>query len=205
MVAPAASVRHLGLVLLFALCVPLVPFAVLGELPGEHWLEASGGGAIGFGLTGAGLLALDVLLPIPSSVLGSLLGARLGFAAGTVFTFTGLLLGNLVGYALGRLLPRRFMSTLPEAPSHALIFLSRPVPVLAEAVCIAAGAERIPFVGFLLATVVGDLLYAVAMAGNGAALWSGNLAGPGLVAPMLLPVAAYLLWRRRATRPTEAP
>ena len=52
--------------------------------------------------------------------------------------------------------------------------------------------------GFLVAAVLGDLLYAVAMAGNGAALWSGNLAGPGLVLPMLLPVVAYLLWRRRA-------
>jgi membrane protein YqaA with SNARE-associated domain len=195
---PASRARRLAVVLTAALLVPLLPFALLGELPGERWLQASGGGDLGFGLAGAGLLALDVALPIPSSVLGSLLGARLGFAAGSVFTFTGLLLGNLVGYALGRLLPRRFMSELPEAPTHALLFLSRPVPVLAEAACIAAGAERVPFVGFVVAVVLGDALYALAMAGNGAALLPGDIAGPGLVAPMLLPVAAYLVWQRRA-------
>jgi 3-dehydroquinate synthase len=205
--APTASARRIGLVVVLALLVPLLPFALLGELPGERWLQASGGGSLGFGLTGTALLALDVLLPIPSSVLGSLLGARLGFGAGTVFTFTGLLLGNLAGYALGRLVPRRFMSELPEAPSHALIFLSRPVPVLAEAACIAAGAERVPFVGFLVAALLGNLVYALAMAGNGAALWSSDLAGPGLVAPMLLPVVGYLSWRRYARNrtPTAAP
>jgi hypothetical protein len=53
------------LVLACAGLVPLVPFAVLGELPGERWLSAQGGDALRFGATGAALLALDVLLPIP--------------------------------------------------------------------------------------------------------------------------------------------
>lgn len=199
----AQALRRVGVVLLLSLAVPLVPFALLGELPGERWLEASGADALGFGLTGAGLLALDVLLPIPSSVLGSLLGARLGFGAGAAFTFAGLCAGNLLGYALGRLLPRRLASELPRAPTLSVVFLSRPVPVLAEAACFAAGAERVPLAGFAGAAALGNLLYALAMAGNGAALWAGELVGPGLVAPMLLPVLGYGLWRMRArfTRP----
>ena len=44
-----------------------------------RWLEANGSDAWVLGLVGGGLLAADILLPIPSSVLGALLGARLGF------------------------------------------------------------------------------------------------------------------------------
>jgi len=35
------------------------------------------------------------------------------------------------------------------------------------------------------------------MAGNGAALLPEGLAGPGLVLPMIVPVAAWLIWRAR--------
>src|SRR5262245_43537492 len=74
--ARALSVRAL------AVLVPLVPFAAIGELPGERWLLASAGDAARFGATGAALLAADLLLPIPSSVIGALLGGRLGLWAG---------------------------------------------------------------------------------------------------------------------------
>jgi hypothetical protein len=48
---------------------------------------------------------------------------------------------------------------------------------------------------FLLACGAGNLVYAAALALNGAELLSGSLIGPGLILPMLLPVAAWLLWR----------
>ena len=38
------------------------------------------------------------------------------------------------------------------------------------------------------------------LAGNGAALLPDALAGPGLILPMALPVAAWLLWRWLARR-----
>jgi 3-dehydroquinate synthase len=175
--------------------VPIVPFAVIGELPGERWLSGSGDSALRFGATGAGLLTLDVLLPIPSSVVGALLGGRLGFTLGFVWGFSGLCLGSVVGYGLGRLMPNHFVSELPEAPALSLVFLSRPVPVLAEAVAITAGAERTPLGRFLAASALGNACYAGALAGNGAALMPDGLAGPGLVLPMALPVVAFLAWR----------
>lgn len=182
-------------VLLLAALIPIVPFAVIGELPGERWLSASGDHALRFGATGAALLAADVLLPIPSSVVGALLGGRLGFGAGFAWGFAGLCVGNLLGYALGRLTPGRFVSDLPEAPALSLVFLSRPVPVLAEAVAITAGAERAPLWHFLGVAALGNACYAGALAGNGAALMPAGLAGPGLVLPMALPVVAFLAWR----------
>ncbi|MDH5674372.1 MAG: hypothetical protein OEZ06_19760 [Myxococcales bacterium] len=182
-------------VLTVALLLPIVPFVAIGELPGDRWLEASGDDALVFGLSGAGLLCLDVLLPIPSSVIGSLLGGRLGFWTGFGFGFAGLCLGNLVGYGLGRLLPARWATELPAAPSALVVFFSRPVPVLAEAAALAAGAERMPLLRFALAAAAGNLVYAGAMAGNGAALLPAGLTGPGLLAPMALPVLAWLSWR----------
>ena len=187
------------LVLLAATLVPLVPYAAVGELPGERWLQASGDG-LAFGATGAGLLALDVLLPIPSSILGALLGGRLGFALGFAWTFAGLCAGHLLGYALGRLLPARFASELPRAPTLAVVFLSRPVPVLAEAVAIAAGVERMPLAPYVASAALGNAVYAGALAANGAALLPDGLTGPGLLLPMAAPVLAYVLWRALARR-----
>jgi membrane protein DedA with SNARE-associated domain len=200
-------VRRVLLVLACAGLVPLVPFAVLGELPGERWLSAQGGDALRFGATGAALLALDVLLPIPSSVLGALLGGRLGFVPGALWAFSGLFVGQCFGYALGRLLPARFASQLPVAAdgmSAAVVLVSRPVPVLAEAVAIAAGVERMPLRRYLVAGGLGNAAYALAMAGSGAALLPEGLAGPGLAPPMLLPVAAWLLWQRLRARARPA-
>jgi uncharacterized membrane protein YdjX (TVP38/TMEM64 family) len=189
------------LVILIALLIPIVPFAVIGELPGEQWLSATDEDSFLFGLTGAGLLTADVLIPIPSSIVGTMLGARLGFLAGFLWCLAGLVLGNLIGYLAGRLLLARLAERLPKAPTLVALFLSRPVPVFAEAVTFTAGAERMPLPPFLAVSAAGNALYAAALAGNGAALLPGALAGPGLVLPMLLPVLAWWAWRRWQSSP----
>jgi len=212
-----ASLRVLW-VLLVAALVPLVPFALIGELPGERWLHAAGASALTFGAAGAGLLALDVLLPIPSSVIGALLGGRLGFGAGFACAFVGLCVGHAVGYGLGRLVPPKWAAPgseregdpavrpprrtgqLEDAPTLVVVFLSRPVPVLAEAVAITAGATRMRSSHFLASAALGNAVYAGALAANGAALMPRGLAGPGLILPMSLPVIAYALWRALARR-----
>jgi uncharacterized membrane protein YdjX (TVP38/TMEM64 family) len=183
------------LIITAALCIPLVPFFIIGELPGERWLSATDDRAMTFALTGTGLLAADALLPVPSSIVGTMLGARLGFGAGALAAFVGMMAGQVLAYATSRWLLRRRTGALPAAPTLAVVFLSRPVPVLAEAVAIAAGAARVSWPQFLLACGAGNLIYAAALALNGAELLTGHLLGPGLVLPMLLPVAAWLLWR----------
>jgi len=179
-----------------ALLIPIVPFLVIGELPGERWLSAADDNALLFAITGAALLGSDVLLPIPSSIVGTLLGARLGFLPGFLWCLGGLIVGNLIGYAAGRLLLSRFGERLPKAPTLVALFLTRPVPVLAEAVTFTAGAERIPLSSFLATSAAGNALYSLALAGNGAALVPDAWAGPGLVVPMVIPAVAWLLWRR---------
>jgi 3-dehydroquinate synthase len=190
------SSKRALVVLACALLIPILPFAAIGELPGERWLNAAGGDQLRFGLTGAALLTLDVLLPIPSSIIGALLGGRLGFGAGFIWSFFGLAAGHALGYALGRLVPERWSSQLPAAPSWIAILLSRPVPVFAEALAIAAGAERMPLAAFASSAALGDAIYAGVLAANGATLLPDGMWGVGLAVPLLLPVLGYLAFRK---------
>lgn len=184
-----------ALIITAALCIPLVPFFIIGELPGEQWLSARDDRALTFALAGAALLAADALLPVPSSIVGTMLGARLGFAAGFLAAFGGMMTGQVLAYAVSRWILRRREQALPSAPTLVAVFLSRPVPVLAEAVAIAAGAARVSWPQFLLACGAGNAVYAGALALNGAALVPEAPLGPGLVLPMLLPAGAWLIWR----------
>ena len=108
-----------SIVIIAALLVPILPFVIIGELPGEQWLSSADEDALLFGLTGSGLLMLDIALPVPSSIIGTLLGARLGFWPGLVATWTGLLAGNMLGYALARFALMRLRSWFP-APGRIL-------------------------------------------------------------------------------------
>ena len=185
--------------------VPLVPFAIVGELPGDRWLRGVDD-TRGFviGALGAALLALDVLMPIPSSVVGSLLGARLGFAYGFAFTTLGLIFGHVIGYTLGRVWPRRFRPDVNQPFTLWVVFLSRPVPVLAEAAAIGAGAARLPFWRYLLACLAGDALYAAALCATGAQLLPTNRTAIALVFPMVLPVLTWMVWKLVSRRKKPA-
>jgi membrane protein DedA with SNARE-associated domain len=199
---PRSAVQAL-FIIAAAVCIPIVPFVVIGELPGERWLSATDDNALLFAGIGAGLLAIDILLPIPSSVVGTMLGARLGLGAGFAAAFAGMMLGQSAAYWASRTLLRRRLGDLPAAPTLALVFLSRPVPVLAEAVALAAGAARLRWPQFLLACGAGNLLYAGVLALNGSQVLPQAPTGVGLLLPMLLPVAGWLVWRRLRRNPSS--
>ena len=196
---------RLVLVIVIALLIPIIPFVVIGELPGEAWVQAQGDDAVRFGAAGAAVLAADVLIPVPSSLVGTLLGGRLGFIPGFLWSFLGLMLGNLAGYGLGRLVHRRGDEDVPDAPARIVVVLSRPVPVLAEGMTFAAGATGMRLLSFLLAIGIGNAIYAAALAGSGAALLPDGLAGPGLVVPLAIPLLGWAIWKwvaRRSVSPS---
>jgi membrane protein DedA with SNARE-associated domain len=106
----------------------------------------------------------------------------------------------VLAYAVSRRVFARRVDALPAAPTLAVLFLSRPVPVLAEAVALAAGAARLGWPRFLAACGAGNVVYAGALAVNGASLVPEAPLGAGLVLPMALPALGWLAWRvvRRA-------
>ena len=148
----------------------------------------------------AGLLASDILLPIASSVVGTFLGARLGVVSGCVWIWVGLMLGNSIGYVAGRYLLSSAKMTVSEDPTLAVLFISRSVPVLAEAVTITAGAAKTSVRHFLITCAAGNGIYSGVLAANGAVLIPESLVGPGLVLPMALPAIAWLSWRWHVSR-----
>lgn len=187
------------------LLIPIVPFVVVGELPGERWLSAMDDNASLFALTGSGLLALDVVLPVPSSIMTALLGARLGFWAGWLCAWLGLTAGNLIGYGIGRLWPHKAAPDLPESPTLLLLVLSRPVPIFAEAVAIAAGAARVDMWRMAAASAAGNAVYAGVLAADGAALLGSDWQGPGIILPLLVPVAGWVIWSWSSRRNRREP
>ena len=127
----------------------------------------------------AAFLALDVFLPVPSSMVSTAAGAILGFAAGTATIWIGMTLGCVLGYAVGARaagLAKRLVGAegLRRASGVAssyggwAIVVSRPVPVLAEASVILAGLVRAPLATFLVLTSAANLGIAMAYAAIGA-------------------------------------
>jgi uncharacterized membrane protein YdjX (TVP38/TMEM64 family) len=174
-----------------------LPFIIVGELPGERWLSARDAHAPAFAALGALLLALDVLMPVPSNAVGLMLGARLGLALGFACSLLGLIAGHAAGYGLGRLAPQRWTARAPSAPSMLGVLVSRPVPVLAEALAVSAGVTRMPLRQFLLSAALGDVVYAAVLSAAGAQLLPSGSYVAALAVPMLLMVVAAWVARRR--------
>ena len=150
----------------------------------------------------AGLLAADILLPVPSTLVSTAAGALLGFWSGAVTCWIGMTAGCLLGYLLGSRAARgpasrlvgekdleRAASVVDRYGDWALV-VSRPVPVLAEASVIFAGIVRTPFRRFALITALSNLGISLGYAAVGAfsmKLESFLLAFAGAI---LLPAAA---------------
>ncbi len=125
------------------------------------------------------LLALDVFLPVPSSIVSTACGALLGFGLGSTVVWCGMMTGCLVGYATGArgsAAARRFIgddgiaraSRLMQRYGDLTLVLCRPVPVLAEASVVFAGLVRANFSRFVRLTAASNLGIAVGYAAVGA-------------------------------------
>jgi uncharacterized membrane protein YdjX (TVP38/TMEM64 family) len=125
------------------------------------------------------LLALDVFLPVPSSIVSTAAGALFGAAPGTLLVWSGMMAGCLLAYVVGvRAVgaARWIVGADNLARSEALmrkygesaIVLCRPVPVLAEATVIFAGIVRAPFARFAALTAVSNLGVALGYSAFGA-------------------------------------
>jgi uncharacterized membrane protein YdjX (TVP38/TMEM64 family) len=160
-----------------------VIFLLVGEVGGvplladpSPWLRQPDGTAA---LVGAGLLVIDAVLPVPSSLVMIAHGALFGVALGALLSLFGSLGAMLVGFAIGRRgepLVARFVAPPDRATAEHLlarwgtlaIVVTRPVPLLAETVAVLAGASSLGWRKATLAALVGSLPAAVIYALAGA-------------------------------------
>jgi len=174
----------------------------------EHFLPSTPAQALALALLLIGLLALDVVLPVPSSMVALLAVATLGSVGGYLVIFIGLCLGAGLGYALGagyfRLLSSRLglHQRQPGQLAYRLGTLSliclRGVPVLAETSVVAAGMQRYPLRAFILVTTLANAGLALAYSAIGTFLVAQNALLVTLLAGMVLPalfIAGYSLFK----------
>ncbi|KFA90824.1 hypothetical protein Q664_25900 [Archangium violaceum Cb vi76] len=127
----------------------------------------------------AGLLAADIVLPVPSSLVNLAAGSLLGSWVGTAVSWTGLMVSAVVGYLLGQgasaTALRRLVgnsegraAAVIATHGHWGLMVCRGVPVLAEASVVLAGFHRMPFRRFLAVCALSNLGIATAYSALGA-------------------------------------
>lgn len=190
-----------------------LPFVLLGEQRTLQWtrqLVESAGAALVVALVS--LLALDVVLPVPSSWVATLSGASFGFWAGLTVNWLGLNLGSALGYSLGRRVGRvgairilgesnlaRVSASFERYGSWSIPIL-RGVPVLAEASLIVAGSLRLPASRYWAACLSSNLGVAAVYAWAGAMALNGASWVWVFLGSTLLPAVLWLLAHARRPR-----
>ncbi|WP_241759463.1 TVP38/TMEM64 family protein [Pyxidicoccus parkwayensis] len=202
-------------VLLLALV--LVPFALFGadvDAVAQRFLAARPP-AWQVSLVLGGLLAGDIVLPVPSSLVSTAAGGLLGFWGGLATNWLGMMACCALGYGLGaragtsalrRMAGEAEVARLARAyerlgPWFLLVF--RAVPVLAEASVVFAGTSRMSRRSFFTVCALSNLGVSATYAALGATaaelesflvLFAGMVLVPGLA----------LAWVRRKSRAPTA-
>lgn len=193
---------------LLLLAVILIPFFIWEDVI-LAWTTAfttTPGNATAAGVAIAALLASDIVLPIPSSLLSTAAGVLLGFVPGTLVSWLGMTAGSLAGYALGASSSPRWLSPadrerLERARSKYgdwIVIVFRPVPVLAEASCVFAGAAAMPWRRFSLLAALANLGISLAYAATGAFAAGRESFLLAFAGAICIPALAMLLLRRAA-------
>lgn len=202
-----------SLVLLALILVPFFLFetqfnALAEQLMRREASSASVAAAI------VALLASDVFLPIPSSIVAAAAGVLLGFWPGAGAIWAGMMAACALGYWFGARASgaaRAFVGADGMARAERLsarygdyaIVVCRPVPVLAEASVIFAGIVRRPIRRFLAVTFWSNVGMALGYAAIGAfsmRVESFLLAFVGSITLPALAMLAAKLWLGGNTR-----
>jgi uncharacterized membrane protein YdjX (TVP38/TMEM64 family) len=173
----------------------------------ESWMAraGTGGGAIAV----VTLLAADLFLPIPSSLVMVLSGAIFGVLWGSVFSLMGSIGGEWLGFELVRRYGRRASSKMVgddelERLSRvfarhgaAVVVVTRALPVVMETMSVVAGLSKMNRGSFLVASLLGTAPIVVVYAYAGAVSRQTGSLVPAII--MLIAVAGlgWILFRAR--------
>jgi len=210
------ATRLLVVLTLAAVAVPLIPFLVFGtrlDLLVADWLEPRPAPAVLAALE-VGVLAADIVLPVPSSMVATLGGAELGIALGTACAFLGMTAGSLAGWSLGKAAGARALARLDATDRRELerrqqrlgpllVVLTRPLPIVAEAAALVAGGSGMRLAQFLPAAASGNLVIALLWSAAGALGRAADSLPLALVWSLVIPVALARLAVRRRTQPAD--
>jgi 3-dehydroquinate synthase len=180
-----------------------ITFLLIGEGPATNWIEQSPLGIVGASLF---LLAIDIVVPVPSSLVILFVGQKLGAPVGILIGTLGLSAGCSIGFLIGWLFPRRALALLNQPDTVSLssspskLYISwlaalRAVPILGETSVIVAGMLRFDPVKVLGVTTLSNFALAAAyvLLGSLADDWKGLVAA--IVVAWALPLICLLCFR----------
>lgn len=195
------------------LLLPLLPLLIFGDrldAAVEEWLAVERpAGSVAAAVSG--VLAVDILLPVPSSAVSTFGGAELGIAAGTAASWAGMTAGALLGFGLARALGRPLAARLSSADDlqrsetlaarygPLVLVLLRGVPLLAEASVLLMGVARLSWRRFFWPVAWSNLGLSLAYAAFGRLAREANALPAALALSIALPVAIAVVvrWRLR--------
>lgn len=173
------------------------------------WVADAGvGGAVTIGL----LLAADILLPVPSSLVMVLSGAAFGVWWGALLSLAGSIGGEWIGFELARKfgvsLSTRLVGDQDMADMRVVmarhgavaVMVTRALPVVMETMSVVAGLSAMKRSTFLVTSLVGTLPVALAYAYAGALSRQMNNVVPAVVILAGVTVSAWVWYRARITR-----
>jgi len=145
-------------------------------------------------------LSFDTLLPVPSSLLMILNGKVLGLFWGSLVSWVGSLVSSVLGFYLGRSAnpyfdkffsgqDKSFSNNFFRKFGNTAILISKPLPILSEAISFVAGTTTVSFRTFLLYSAIGHLVVSVVYGYLGSysnSLHSGGITIIILVSTVLL-------------------
>ena len=172
----------------------------------ESWMSHAGAGTAA---TVVALLAADLFLPIPSSLIMVLSGAAFGVVGGALLSLVGSIGGEWLGFELvrhyGRRASRRFagdeeidrLTRMFARHGAAAVAITRALPVVMETMSVVAGLSAMTRGTFLLASLIGTAPIVFIYAYAGAVSRQTGSTVPGIV--MLVAVAGFgwVIYRAR--------
>lgn len=177
----------------------------------EPWAQAwtANAGAAG-AATIVGLLAVDVFLPIPSSLIMILSGAVFGVWWGAVLAFCGSIGGEWFGFEMARRygtgLSSRFVGDAAEMQrlnqilrTHgaAAVVVTRALPVVMETMSVVAGLSTMPRRTFLVASILGTAPIVAVYAYAGAMSRETGSLVPAIVILVAVAAAGWVWYRAK--------
>jgi uncharacterized membrane protein YdjX (TVP38/TMEM64 family) len=204
--------RGIGLIVFVAAMIiasKLLVENVLGipmEELARRWLEHAG---LGTAALIAALLAADVALPIPSSIVMVLSGAAFGVLWGSLVALIGSIAGEWLGFELirryGRGVSRGIVgadeferfSAFFERHGTLAVMLTRPLPVVMETMSLVAGLSTMSRAAFLGASLAGTAPIVVIYAYAGAVSRQVDSIVPAVVILVAVAACGYAWYRAK--------
>jgi uncharacterized membrane protein YdjX (TVP38/TMEM64 family) len=177
----------------------------------RSWMAAAGPAGAA---TVIGLLAADVFVPIPSSVIMILSGAAFGVWWGSLLAFAGSMSGEWLGFEIARRYgsawASRFIGDEREVArlnamlarhGAAAVAVTRPLPVVMETMSLVAGVSTMRRRTFLWASAIGTAPIVVIYAYAGAMSRETGSLIPAIVIVIAVAGTGWILYRARGTNP----